>query len=330
MARDGRRTKSRGELIPDIFAPTWGFESEWEEGAREMLPILHEEELIGMTELHSYHCDCEHCSRYSPYPLKAQNDSSCSGEIISNVRAGWGMEDKHLVTVLQDAAIEADATPGYSAGFHVHVGADMLSEGQKALLVWEWLKWERPMSLLASGCFQSMRGFNEPLCGRLDYLFHRNYWIETAPFYGDSFFVSVERDQPPHALVRKRLRWMEENTTRRNLKEFRAQVLGWTYDIDRHSSLATRTRYGTFEFRLWNSTRSAWRMELFILASQAWMDPRVVSALSQVDMAENDHQNIGLFAEVLNAHHSRAAELVTRQLAYIASREGMGEPRLAA
>lgn len=79
---------------------------------------------------------------------------------------------------------------------------------------------------------------------------------------------------------------------------------------DRHNNLNMNTGHDTWEFRLWNSTRSAWRLEMFTRLSVALVDPGVVALMLEDDDCSN------LDDVLLDAGHERCAELVHRQFTY--------------
>lgn len=58
-------------------------------------------------------------------------------------------------------------------------------------------------------------------------------------------------------------------------------------EADRHSFLNIHTGHGTWEFRLWNGTRSHWRMEMYCMLSEAFCDLAVIDALGTTEIHES-------------------------------------------
>jgi hypothetical protein len=242
---------------------TFGFEAEFELNALEVAACLHARNgdldvpgpIIGSAELHRYHCECDFC-RVAPeypggfvYPFRAQTDSSCSGEIISKVFNTMD-EAKPFMVMLQDAAVEADGTPGYNSGFHVH-------------------------SLMPSDATELIR--------RSELVFEY-YDTITSTEVKREICRALYRDHRQH---------------------------------DRHSYLNVNTRWDTWEFRLFNSTRSAWRMELFCLIALAFANNGFVNLLAEPPASEILYPNIPLFTKILqDSGMGRAADLLTQQIEY--------------
>lgn len=252
--------------------------------------------------MHGYHCDCDYCDFNSGRPLRVQRDSTCSGEVISHPFADVG-DAAYTMSRLQEAALAADAEPGYNAGFHVHVDMRRVRTDRHHKALWQYLRWETVLMYLAAGRFPYVRnGMNRTVAEMVRYHMNAHYQLVDAPFY-DSRHVPFD----PH--------WCEENLSGEALTELAEELHLVHYDSDRHSNLNIATRHGTWEFRLWNSTRSAWRMELWCLLSAAWADHRFVTELSRRDPRE-PHADVLMAEALAAAGHSRAAELVVRQKNY--------------
>lgn len=275
-----------------------------------MLPILHRDGYCGMTEMHRYHCECMDCELSSGYPLRSQTDSSCGGEIISGIFENIA-DALGVFEALQAAAIDADAEPGYNAGFHVHVRNGALRHRDRVAMLWQWLRWEPTMNVIAQGVFSEVRSFNPPMRDRLRY-------------YRDDHFTVCEAGL-------SRANWLDlfratEEWDTEALESLTDDLFMWSQDVDRHSTICTNTRFGTFEFRLWNSTRSAWRMELFCRMSIAWMDPMFHDLLADLPLSRIRTDNIATIMQMLDVYDTRLAELVDRQVTYTSNRAGMGDP----
>jgi hypothetical protein len=105
------------------------------------------------------------------------------------------------------------------------------------------------------------------------------------------------------------------------LRAVKKYVLEDAEGMDRHACLSLVTRHNTTEFRLWNSTRSAWRMELFCGLSRAWMDPAFVGRLNRKREYAGQHEGNAdaiAFQDALASipGHERTAELFMRQIEF--------------
>ena len=273
--------------------------------------MLYAHRVLPYDHLHGYHCSCSHCDiDSSSYQLRAQTDSSCSGEFISGVYLDdsddWD-DARRLMLTLQEACVEVDAEPGYQAGFHVHVSrptgrGGYVEETTLGRLLWNFCEWEHVLTAIAAGRFQNLRqGMNGSVRSLL---------------------------QPYANAIFNRARTASMIQLRRTsgLTDEQAALLhDRHYGMDRHSNLSIRTRYETFEFRIWNSTRSAWRMELWCLLSLALMDPEFVAAMS--DRTLDAEPTILMLIDLLNSNNrTRTGELLNRQFNYMGSRPIGVEP----
>src|SRR5205814_1718290 len=94
---------------------------------------------------------------------------------------------------------------------------------------------------------------------------------------------------------------------------------------DRHSNLnICPRRVPTWEFRLWNSTRVAWRMEMFAGLSVALMDPAVTIALAELSPPQRFRTAAAGVTNIadacITAGHPRVAALLERQAEYLNNR----------
>lgn len=256
---------------------TFGFEAEFQKNVQEIAHVMHDNGHTQDAILHNYTCDCEGCEvsffdavageyvydHDSIYNLRIKNDSSCGGELISKV---WDSPDdnriRKLWTDIERAAINVDTEPGLTAGFHVHVGRSHLDLAARGRLILTFAGWERPLLQLASGRWPTNRGWN----GTLDSHLSPNFRFladeinaDSPPVFNDcSRVVARLQNEPENSLVAK--------------AAYR-QIARDHQGIDRHTSLSFSERHPTMEFRLWNSTRAAWRMELWCRMSLLLSDP---------------------------------------------------------
>lgn len=265
--------------------------------------------------LHGWHCECESCAFHGsanggiPFPLRGQTDSTCSGEIISSLMqygtpdedAMFSFDGDAIVRDLCDSAVKVDAEPGLQSGYHVHVDMNDAGMERQQLALWAFLRWERLLVKLSAGRWEDQRGMNrsvEEMC---------NYEIR----------ANAPQEARHNTTTRGVMRWYEENQPDQ-MHYVRESMYHVHRGNDRHSNLSIRTRHGTWEFRLWNSTRSAWRMELWNKLSVAMTDPAVVNALNAEPFPQRIRtETFGRFANLLSdSGYGRVAELVERQAAY--------------
>lgn len=280
---------------------TFGFELEMESGADLMVAQLHSMQMLPEPRLHSYHCECSWCDINSGHDLRAQTDSSCSGEFITRPFEDMD-EARQVMGILQSAAVDVDAEPGYDAGFHVHVDMSGRARSARPLLVWQFIEWEPVLSQIAAGRFNAMRDNNCTLAGIHSY---GVAWANTVVAAGQN---------TAHIARRTRLDAPADNF--QSIVEY-----AWERHrgADRHNNLNVRTRYETWEYRLWNSTRSAWRMELWCWLSMAFADPRLLPILSSA--TTDDEPSIDLLRQVLfDNRYAEAAVLLDRQRRYMDTR----------
>jgi hypothetical protein len=302
---------------------TFGFEAEFELNALEVAACLHARNgdldvpgpIIGSAELHRYHCECDFC-RVAPeypggfvYPFRAQTDSSCSGEIISKVFNTMD-EAKPFMVMLQDAAVEADGTPGYNSGFHVHslMPSDATELIRRSERFFQYLRWEPTLALISRGRFDILRSMNASVFSAMTYKFEE---IAVAlPSYSSR---RIRVGQLPQMVFE----YYDTITSTEVKREICRALYRDHRQHDRHSYLNVNTRWDTWEFRLFNSTRSAWRMELFCLIALAFANNGFVNLLAEPPASEILYPNIPLFTKILqDSGMGRAADLLTQQIEY--------------
>lgn len=301
---------------------TFGYEAEFQTNATLAYRALNREGLTPTTDMHRWHCDCSNCGfGGARFPFRGQTDSSCSGEIISSINTidgdtfdmdeawipngqGGRMGSRAAMAALQEAAVEHDAEPGTRSGFHVHVGVDHLDEAQKIKAVYNLCRWEELLYELAAGSLpHGLRNENQ------------RYQTQHLMLARDRLNMETNNGNPHADIVDG---WQTD--LRDGYRIRRAGNLEIDYHLyqialgaDRHSSLNLRTGHGTWEYRLWNSTRSAWRMEMFCSLSLAMVEPGVIAAMADVP---DDELSLDHFEEILRTNiHTDVVELVQRQRA---------------
>jgi len=274
----------------------FGFEAELGSEAQAVVRVLNERGLAGMDHLHHYHCDCEFCDPGGDWLFHAQSDSTCAGEIISCPFTSWE-EARVAMQTLQDVLVECDAEIDSRAGFHVHVSGDWGEVNERLPrstdLLFTWLPFEDwLLSEVVTGPLAVFRGGG-------------NYKIST-----------MLRSYMPNTVDE---RWSLSETAT------------WIRHNDRHVTLNLTRSDNRPEFRAWNATRSAWRMEMFARLSVLFTQHDFVQEVSEwsKDFLLTGNQwyddGIGRTSEgysvdrdaallYIEAHDPIAAELVRRHL----------------
>lgn len=237
--------------MPNPSATTFGFELEYASQSRRMLPILREQGLLRNDDLHRYHCDCQDCmvlsgevyvtarDRYEVKKapdLHAQTDSTADGEFITRVLDDWD-DLRTIVEGLTRAASQVEATTGPRCGLHVHVAAPPVVNGVDVPVALAYLAYERYFTeIIAPGRSQQKRDMNTTLMQAF-----RSYVV-------DNYY------HPPGEPSGEAWKSLSRNDVRASLDN----VIG----RDRHVDLNRNSRYNTWEFRVFNATNAAWRIEL--------------------------------------------------------------------
>ena len=331
---------------------TFGFETEFYTNVAELITELSRKELAAADRLHPYHCDCDSCADLETTVFRAQRDSSCGGEIISKVFStdDWD-EATGAMFELQESALDVDASISTSCGLHIHLGnTDGSTLAQSELLSLAWLGVEPHLwDHVAGAAWAGRRGdqnalvstavLNQMMMGSGLWERHGR-WISQESELDDMSF-DLRRD---YATSLQR----------------RLEQMTW----DRHSDLARAGHGGTYEVRIFNATRVAWRIEMACRLAVALVDPAVASVfaeptreflfgdlnhlgrqmmhlrrglrrggrqyqLNEAPIIANPPVTFETFMEVLNDHDERLGELLRKQTGYTAARKQVGLVRNA-
>ena len=295
---------------------TFGWEAEYATPVTSLALELHRRDATIDQHVHGYTCDCSGCEHihntdeandqydHDPYVFRVKHDSSCGGEVVSRV-----FDDptaaKQYWNLLEEAAVLTDAEPGLQAGFHVHVGREHLHAVSRGRLVWAMMLYEPWLLQIASGRFTQHRGWNSPLEETMS-SFMQGWLYDNT---GVSTYSTMVQREDIKALI----------DADEALRIIFFRGIGNAHrNVDRHSSMAFSPRFPTMEFRLWNSTRSAWRMELWCRLSLLLADPAfVVHAISMYDT----EMTLEDFCEVVYSYRNVSREtsaLLKRQYDFIA------------
>lgn len=287
---------------------TFGFEAEFQQNANAAIIELHALGLAGTNRLHGYHCDCEHCEFGVGWAFRGQTDSSCSGEIISDICTN-AADGRSWMEALEGVAVDVDAEPGTNSGFHVHVGIGDITSDQRADILWQFLRWEHVLERVAGGRWTTQRsGMNRTVKACLSSGFET--LTDVSLTIGNLLACETED---------------YETSSGYDLATMKRWLVNEHIGSDRHSNLNIgNRRHPTWEFRLWNSTRVAWRMELFTGLSVAFVDPAVTANLAELTPPQRlrmPASGVDLIAlACADAGHDRTAELIVRQMQYLNDR----------
>jgi hypothetical protein len=296
-----------------VPSTTVGFEAEWGANLDGLAHRLYEAGLLPEPDPHHYHCDCGTCLDWD-LPLRVQNDSSCDGELISApYQVGTAAQRSRLSQLtmrIEAAAFEVDAEPGIHAGFHVHARhpgmiQDLrIATPDNTRLVAANLLALHPLGRIAQGrhCAQgTMNADNNHWLRRTwRSLYGANdQAVDLALGFADLF------DHDPDSEHWDRYSALWEHVVR----------------ADRHSLIAWRTRYDTVEYRLWRSTRMAWRMDLWWHLSALLVSPlfcnEIISVVAEHDATDTDLADPAWFLELVQAHAPAIAEPLATQIEYL-------------
>ncbi len=284
---------------------TFGFEFEVATEGAALTRHLYEQGHTGQVGMCPWHCSCNYCAfGTGNFLFRAQTDSSVprGGEIITNILHHDPNHARHaedVFGILQRAAVEVDAEPGLDAGLHVHVGIQHLNADELNRAFWAYLRYENVLNSIAAGRWVANRGANNNVMSTVNYLL-------TDYAGGDDRGLDAIATIEDNGL---------ENRTMRTIRDE-------AYGGDRHTNLNMRTNHGTWEYRLWNSTRAAWRMEMYTRLSVALVDPEVNAAMLAAPLTRRvTRRAIDRFASLLmDCGHDTAADLVDRQATYSTDR----------
>lgn len=294
---------------------TFGFEAEFATDATPLVVELHRLGFTGGNTLHNYTCDCEFCTvvldNYDDgepdlfhediWNLRAKYDSSCGGEVISKVFLS--IEDAApSFDAIEQSALSTDTEPGLQAGFHVHVGRRHLTKDWRGRLVFAMTLWENVLFDIAAGRWPHNRGWNISLLQLLSY------------YYGqEANTMGIAYDSVNGELLEKML---ADVTGTMHERMFYRSVADDHQNVDRHSTMAFSPRWPTMEFRLWNSTRAAWRMELWCRLSRILADPTFIQMMLTNWSPDVTMQSFLDMTKTV-MYEDRLIELLTRQIDYV-------------
>lgn len=208
----------------------FGFELELRSNARPVVADLHSRGVCAVERLHAYHCDCPDCDYANDrYLFTAQADCTVDGEMISKILTYGSDEHYRAVDEVTSAMVRHNAKVHGDTGLHVHVGKDAFSTRRQRRILFR---------LMA------------------------RYWQELSELAAGGQDAVRGYNRPPSP--------PESALTAGSRPQFYAEgPFRWSSTDFPHTGSWLANKENTYEFRLWNATRAAWRVNLAIGLSVA-------------------------------------------------------------
>ncbi len=237
----------------------------------------------GSRYLHEYHCDCSFCDAYPERSnfFHFQMDCTVDGEIISKPTPWDSPHTDRAIRDLGHALITNASRTHGSVGNHVHVDIRDLKHDQLALLWQMYLLYQHEhLEPIARGAQSGVRAYNAPL--------------RDVPLYRTKDGKTTTEPQEYDRSIRDVNGWMGvyvPNTplsltfSQADYKSFASSDREFFYGFD-GNWLAHHGE--TAEFRLWNATRSPFRLRLYTALSAALVE----AAAEEVDPKAGWENNV--------------------------------------
>ncbi len=269
------------------MALTFGYEFEVHGNGAAVLDLLFSQGAVPDNSLHEYHCgdngcdDCDH-ENYGPrgqWLFSAQRDETVSAGFPSKVLT-WGTEQaERAFLTMEHAAVLAGADLSGNSGMHVHV-VKPEREGNDPEYVWNDDPYaDRPFTTREQVTWRMLRIFVR-YQDDLELVAHagrsgmRRYPNSRVSVHDPELFWGQDLDDAPS--VNRHGRYVHA-----------APAEGSWLEINRHPN--------TYEFRLWNAAKAAWRQRLAVGLSVAMVE----AAMAGEDVTEDDPRSL---AEVLHPY----------------------------
>lgn len=232
----------------------FGVECEVSEGAEDVLAHLYRNGDVSSNHLHAYHCGkgynpCDDCRADRSGPdWTGQEDCTADGEFISRILTTGPEGDRALATIA-DALVKGRAVQDDRVGMHIHTDAEPFADDTASLVrLWRlWMTYQDDIGLLARGKADAVRSYNGPNVvkthGRIGYGGVLSYGASDDTCRD---FFTLDHDDAAQLLDR----WVRSGP----------RTGRW---------LSGGVEAGTFEFRLWNGSRSLWRIRMAVYVSVA-------------------------------------------------------------
>lgn len=268
--------------MPDI---TVGYEFEVARNGARVLDELHKRGAVMHDYLCPYHgCGdtcCDHAD--TEYLFSAQEDCSVDAEFPSRTYVYGSDRMYEAMDVMEAAAVCGGAYLEGDSGMHVHVvkpGGERRGETDdpnvrpfttRELATWRlariFQRYQGDIQEIAAGARERVRGYNCPT----ELHMHGSFTFADGRSIEEVFWTDPLENGPMIRCTDWNGRETEHSVT--NV----AQLWGGSYlDTERHDH--------TYEFRLWNATKAAWRQQLAVGLSVAM----VLAATDGVNVTKDD------------------------------------------
>jgi hypothetical protein len=233
--------------------------------------------------LHEYHCSCNFCDAYPERSnfFHYQMDCTVDGEIITKPTPWLSPNTDTAIRDLSYALITNGSRTSGNVGNHVHVDIRDLTHPQMVLLWQLYLKYQDDFfEPIARGAQRYVREYNVPL---KDFNLYKNKEGKTT--FQAQYYDRDARDINDWLGVYTSNTPLEIMFTQVDYKNFEAGE-DFFYAFDGGAWLSHHGN--TAEFRLWNASRSPFRLRLYTALSAALVD----AARDEVDINAGWENNV--------------------------------------
>jgi hypothetical protein len=197
---------------------------------------------------HSNHCGCPSCE-WGVSAVRPQTDCTCTAELVSDPMPWPHMDSEAVMVQLTDVLDELRVLPGTRAGCHIHVEKDPTRDPNTQA----WFSWfEHGFADLARQSFPFVRAYGNDWLGCVH--------VDT-PVIPEAKRIHMDR-------VRTGFRHVAQRPPGDRFTRARSYLDGDRYG--KGPNLSDRGQ--TWEFRIWNSVVSYWRLYMAVEVSCAFLD----------------------------------------------------------
>lgn len=241
----------------------FGMELEVASGAEDALSYLCDEGYAADSYFHEYHCRCGDCRHdRDHYDWTGQEDCTAAGEFISRILTTHTDTADNALSALSEALRVGRCEFDGDTGLHVHVDSADVDDDAVVRLWRIWSLYQDDVATIANATFRGIRG----------------YASGSKVTEGN---ILGWRQGDAEAREARELFWCDDLTAARQAMQGDS-IAG--YRTSRWLSGGSNT----YEFRVWNSTRSLWRMRMAAYVSAAI----VTAAIEGHDVHPDDDQTL--------------------------------------
>lgn len=255
----------------------FGFEVEVRSNGEAVREHLYERGLVISERLHAYHCGCDEC-RYDHEDgaFAAQRDCTVDAEFVSRILKHGSRRANRAVHGIAGALQATQAEVHGHTGCHVHVSKDGLDRKATVRLWRLFNRYHLALDEIASGGQSRVRTYNSPPRPVPE---SDGLWAATEAAtdrYGGDHYYRV----PDGCSGNFGGSWLVQ-------------------------------KQNTYEFRLWNATRMAWRMKTYIGLSVAMVEAAIAGADTHardprpVEAVLRDHLSDDAWAGIIRQRYSK-------------------------